>query len=104
MAATKKRRDASGAFPESQTRNHSRKSTKTRTLPDDLRAPLRGSYRQMVTAAEAYIQAGGDLYVEASWWTADNEISSAVLSDRDTAMAAAVACARSERDRDGVQA
>lgn len=100
MADKKKRRCAAGAFPESQTRNNCRKSTKTRPLPDDLPAPLRGSFRALVKAAEGYIAAGGYLYVEASWWTDSDEISSAVLSDRDTAMAAAVVCALSERDRE----
>jgi len=104
MARKKKRRDAAGAFPESQTRNDYANSTATRPLPGDLAPELRGSFRQLVTAAEAYIQAGGYLFIEARWWTDENEISSAVLSDRDTAMVAAVLSATEERDRETVQA
>lgn len=92
------------AFPESRTRNDCRNSTATRPLPGDLPPKLRGSFRQMVKAAEAYIQAGGHLFIEASWWTDGNEISSAVLSDRDTAMVAAVLCAMDEPDREAVHA
>lgn len=104
MAHKKKRRTATGASPESLTQTNCRHSTARRPLPDDLPAPMHAPFRQLVTAAEAYIAAGGHLIVEASWWTERDGIGSAVLSDRDTATVAAVLVALSERDRAAVQA
>jgi len=103
MARKKKRGTEPALSQRSQTRNDYANSTAPRPLPGDL-GRKRGSFRQLVTAAEAYIQAGGYLFIEARWWTDENEISSAVLSDRDTAMVAAVLSATEERDRETVQA
>lgn len=104
MANTKKRRCAAGVLPESVTQNDWRKDTKNRPLPDDLAPALHVPFRQLAKAAERFIGAGGYLFTEATWRRDDGRISSAVLSDRDTATVAAVLCVRDEAGQEAVQA